>query len=125
MNRIASSRAKAQRQRGVTMAGLLLWAFLVATVAGVIIKVVPVVNEYRTLLTMINRLAEEGGESKQAIMAKFNRYKQTQYGIESVNASDLDISKENDKLVIAFAYAKEIELVGPVSLLIHFEGKSK
>ena len=38
----------------------------------------------------------------------------------SISGKDLEISKENDRVVIRFAYDKEIELVGPVYLLIKY-----
>jgi hypothetical protein len=34
------------------------------------------------------------------------------------------ITKDNDKLQISFAYDKQIDLAGPVFLLIKYEGKS-
>jgi len=41
-----------------------------------------------------------------------------------LSAKDLIITKENDRVVVAFAYDKEVELVKPVFLLIKFEGRS-
>ena len=35
------------------------------------------------------------------------------------------ITKDNDKVVIQFAYDKEIEIVKPVYILIKYEGSSK
>ena len=35
------------------------------------------------------------------------------------------ITKENDRIVIRFAYNKEIELMAPVFLLIKYEGRSR
>jgi hypothetical protein len=113
------------RQRGVTLLGLLFWSVVVGSIALVLIRVVPAVNEYRTLLSMVNRLTREGGSTVPEIHAAFNRYKVIEYGIESVAAGDLDISKENDQVVIRFAYDKQIELAGPVYLLIKFKGQSR
>jgi hypothetical protein len=59
------------------------------------------------------------------IRGSFQRSQQIEYGVESIKASDLDISKEDDKVVVSFAYDKEIELVSPVYLLIKFEGHSR
>ena len=55
----------------------------------------------------------------------FEKQKDIEYSIVSISAKDLDITKENDKIVVRFAYAKEVELFGPVSLLIRYEGRSK
>jgi hypothetical protein len=35
------------------------------------------------------------------------------------------VTKENDKVVVAFAYDKLIPIYGPVHLLIKYEGRSK
>ena len=45
--------------------------------------------------------------------------------ISSVAGKELEITKENDKVVIRFGYEKEIELFGPVFLLIKYAGQSK
>jgi hypothetical protein len=42
-----------------------------------------------------------------------------------VAGKELEITKENDKVVIRFGYEKEIELFGPVFLLIKYAGQSK
>ncbi|OYU99230.1 MAG: hypothetical protein CFE45_13710 [Burkholderiales bacterium PBB5] len=55
----------------------------------------------------------------------YERQKDIDATISSINASDLDITKENDKVVIRFAYEKEIALFGPVSLLIKYAGRSQ
>ena len=51
--------------------------------------------------------------------------KEIEYSIVSVSGKDLEISTVNEKVVIAFAYDKEIELMAPVYLLIKYEGRSR
>ena len=41
-----------------------------------------------------------------------------------ITGKDLVVTKENEKVVVSFAYDKEVELVKPVFLLIKFEGRS-
>jgi hypothetical protein len=112
-------------QRGVTMLGLLFWAVLVGAASVVVIKVFPVITEYQTISRMVNKLAREGGSTVPEIRMSFDRFKTVEYGIESITARDLEISKEDDKVVISFAYDKEIELFDPVYLLLKFKGRSK
>lgn len=114
-----------RRQRGITMLGLLFWAVLVGAVSVVAIKVFPVVTEYQTISRMVNKLAREGGSTVPEIRASFDRFKTVEYGIESITARDLEITKEDDKVVISFAYDKEVELFDPVYLLLKFKGRSK
>jgi hypothetical protein len=55
----------------------------------------------------------------------FEKQKDIEYSITSISGKDLVVTKENDKVVIQFAYDKEIEIVKPVYLLIKYEGRSK
>ncbi len=114
-----------QRQRGITLFGLLLWAIVVGFVALIVMKVLPTMNEYFTIQKAINKIAQEGGSTVPEIRAAFERTKEIEYSITSISAKDLKITKENDKVVISFAYDKEIELMSPVYLLIKYEGRSK
>ena len=114
----------ARRQRGVTLFGLMFWAIVVCFAALIIMKVLPTLNEYFTIQKAVNKLAREGGATVPEIRAAFQRTQEIEYSISSITAKDLNITKENEKVVISFAYDKEIELMKPVYLLIKFEGRS-
>ena len=45
--------------------------------------------------------------------------------ITSISGKDLEITKENERIVISFAYDKQIVLLKSVSLLIHYSGATK
>lgn len=122
MQRFSTAR---RQQAGITLIGLLFWAVLISAVALVLMKVFPAVTEYRTIQSMVTKAAREGGSTVPEIRASFDRDAQVQYGVTSINARDLEITKENDQVLIKFAYDKEIELISPVFLLIKFEGQSK
>jgi hypothetical protein len=55
----------------------------------------------------------------------FDKQKDIEYSIDSISGKDLEVTKENDRLVIRFAYDKEVPLVEPVFLLIKYQGQSK
>jgi len=114
----------ASRQRGVTLFGLLFWAVIVGFLALIGMRVLPAVNEYLTIKRAINKIATEGLQTVPEIRAAFERQKDIEYSITTISAKDLIVTKENEKVVIAFAYDKEVELVKPVYLLIKFEGRS-
>jgi Domain of unknown function (DUF4845) len=59
------------------------------------------------------------------VRAAFERQKDIEYSISSISGKDLEVTKENDKIVIGFAYNKEIPLYGVVYLLIKYEGRSR
>ena len=110
-------------QRGVTLFGLLFWAIVVGFFALVGMRVLPTLNEYFTIKRTINKITTEGSTVPE-IRAAFERQKDIEYSITSISGKDLSITKENDKVVVSFAYDKEVELMKPVYILIKFEGRS-
>ena len=114
---------KASRQQGVTLFGLLFWAVIVGFLALIGMRVLPALNEYFTIKRAINKITSEGSTVPE-IRNAFERQKDIEYSITSISGKDLQITKENDKVVVGFAYDKEIELMKPVFLLIKFEGRS-
>ena len=114
-----------RRQAGVTLLGLLMWAIIVGFAALIVMKVVPTVIEYSTISKAVNKIAAEGLTTVPEIRAAFDRQKEVDYNVTAVSGKDLEVTKENDKVVIRFAYNKEVEIVAPVFLLIKYQGSSK
>ncbi|MCK6426338.1 MAG: DUF4845 domain-containing protein [Burkholderiaceae bacterium] len=112
-------------QRGLTLVGLVFWALLISTVLLLALRVVPTINEYYTAKQAIDKVAASGGSTVAEIRTAFDRYKDIEYSITSLSGKDLVITKENDRVVVSFAYDKEIELIGPVSLLIKYRARSE
>ncbi|MBI3368055.1 MAG: DUF4845 domain-containing protein [Burkholderiales bacterium] len=113
------------RQAGFTLIGLLMWAIIVGFFGYVTIRVVPTVLEYRAIQGAIDRIAAGNPTTVAEIRAAFDRQREIEYSIESMTGRDLDITKENDRVVIRFAYQKEVELIAPVYLLVKYEGRSR
>jgi len=88
-------------------------------------RVLPTVIEYSTISKSVNKIAAEGLTTVPEIRAAFERQKDIDYNITAVNGKDLEITKENDRVVIRFAYNKEVEIMSPVFLLIKYQGSSK
>jgi hypothetical protein len=112
-------------QRGVTLIGLVFWAVLIAMAALLAMRVLPTINEFATIKRAVTKVAVEGGSTVPEIRSAFDRIKAIEYSISSITGKDLDITKDNDRVVVRFAYDKEIELFGPVSLLIKYRGQSQ
>ena len=112
-------------QRGVTLIGLVLWAIIIGAIALVGLKVFPTVNEYWTILRAVNKIAGENPATVQEVRSAFEKQKEIEYSISSIEGKDLAVTKENEQLVIRFAYDKEVELVSPVFLLIKYRGEGK
>jgi hypothetical protein len=120
-----ASTSPQSRQRGVSLLGLLFWAILIGIVVLIALRVLPTVNEYLTIQRAVDKLATEGLATVPEIRKHFDRQRDIEYSITSIEGKDLKITKEDDKVVISFAYDKEVELMSPVYLLIKYEGRSK
>jgi hypothetical protein len=119
-----SRRAGAQ-QRGLTLLGLLFWAILAAFVALIAVRVFPTLNEFATIKRAVEKIAKSNPGSVAQVRNAFESQKEVEYSISSIGGKDLEVTKENDRLVIRFAYDKEIELFSPVFLLIKYRGESR
>jgi hypothetical protein len=116
---------RARNQRGVTLFGLMFWAILIGIIALIGLKVLPTMNEYFTIKRAVEKIAQSGATTVPEIRSAFEKQKEIEYSITSISGKDLEITKVNDKVVIGFAYNKEIELMSPVYLLLKYEGRSK
>jgi hypothetical protein len=111
-------------QRGFTLLGLLFWAIIVGAVALVGLRVFPTVNEYLTIQRTIEKIAQGNATTVPEIRTLFDKQKDIEYSIQSIAGKDLEITKENEQVVISFAYDKEVVLFEPVFLLIKYRGRS-
>ena len=118
-------RRSLRAERGITLIGLLLWAILIGFFALILVRALPTVNEYATIQRAVRKIVKEGPQTVPELRAAFDRQKEVEYSITSISGKDLQITKENDEVVIRFAYDKELEIIPPVYLLIKYEGSSK
>ena len=114
-----------RRQRGITLFGLMFWAILVGFSGYVLVRTLPTVNEYLTIQRTVKQIAESSPGTVAETRQAFDKQKSIEYSIEAISGKDLIVTKENDKVVVAFAYDKLIPIYGPVNLLIKYEGRSK
>ena len=114
-----------RRQRGVTLFGLMFWALLVGFAAYLLIRILPTLNEYKTIQSAVENIAKAQPATVAEARAAFDKQKDLEYSITAISGKDLQISKENDRVVIGFAYDKQIPIYGPVFVLIKYEGQSK
>ena len=122
---MVSKSYRAGQQHGITLLGLLFWAIIAGFIALLAMRVLPTMSEYFTIQKAVNKVALDGGSTVPEIRAAFEKQKDIEYSIQSITSKDLDITKENDRIVIRFAYNKEIELMAPVFVLIKYEGRSR
>lgn len=111
--------------RGITLFGLLFWAIAIGFVAYLLVRTLPTINEYLTIQRTVDQIAKANPSTVAEARQAFDRQKDVEYSIAAISGKDLKITKENDKVVVGFAYEKEIPIYGPVFILIKYEGRSR
>lgn len=113
-----------RRQAGLTFAGLLVYAVLVAAGVFIVMKVVPSFTEYQSIKVTLREIAKSNPGTVEDVRRAFERQRIADPTIQSVTGNDLSVTKEGGRVVIGVKYDKELRMVGPVSLLIRYEASS-
>jgi Tfp pilus assembly protein PilE len=112
------------KQRGLTLFGLLFWLLVLGSLAYVAMRVVPSVTEYISVKRLVELVAKAQPATVAEARQAFDRQKEVEFAVKGISGKDLMITKENDKVVISFAYDRIVPLYGPVHLLIKYSGDS-
>ncbi|MCZ8251046.1 MAG: DUF4845 domain-containing protein [Hylemonella sp.] len=110
-------------QRGITFIGLLFIGGILAVSGVVLAQVVPTLIELQAIHKAAKKAAAEGGTVADVRMV-FDKAAQID-DIKSVSGKDLNVTKNGDKVVVSFAYQREIHLAGPAWLTLKYEGQTK
>ncbi|HEX9721090.1 MAG TPA: DUF4845 domain-containing protein [Ramlibacter sp.] len=110
------------RQLGISFIGLLFVVGVLASLAVLGAQAFPTVVEYQAILKATQKASE--GNTVAEVRQIFERATAID-DIKSVTPKDLDISKNGDKVVVKFAYTREIHMFGPAWLLLKYAGQSK
>ena len=120
----APQRSAAGLQRGLFGVAALGWLLLAALALTLLLKVAPGMSEHARLRTLVRGIAAASPADARAVQEAFDAQKSAQR-IESLAARDLVVTREEGILVISYAYDFKVVLVGPVSLLIRYEGTTR
>lgn len=110
------------QQRGLTFIGLLFVGIILAYVGVVVAQVVPTYIEFMAVQKATDKSA--AGSTVAEIRSIFDRAAQID-DIRSIAGKDLEITKQGDRVVVAFDYSREIPLFGPAYLVMKYQGRSK
>jgi hypothetical protein len=113
----------ANKQQGASFLGFLVIGAMVIGVVLLALQVFPSFNEYLAIQRAVKKVAGEGGASPAEIRNKFDKSAAID-DIVSIKGADLDVTKDNADVVISYRYEKKLNLFGPVSLVIDYQGKS-
>lgn len=109
-------------QRGISFLGLLILGVILALLGIVGARVLPTATEFMSIQKAVKKAAADGTTVPE-IRASFDRTAAVDY-IDSISGKDLEITKQGDKVVVNFAYDREIPLFGPAYLLLKYRGSS-
>ena len=110
------------RQRGLSFLGVLVVGGLLAITGVIGAQIVPTAIEYQAILKAANKARE--GNSVAEVRSIFDKAAAVD-NISSISGKDIDVTKEGDKIVVSFAYQREIHLAGPGYLTLKYSGRSK
>jgi hypothetical protein len=114
-----------ERQRGVSLGGLLVVVFIVVIVGITSLKVIPGYIEYGKAKAAIEAIA--GDRSKTGSVAEVRKAYDARATIDDIStpkAGDLEITKEGGNVVISFSYRKEFPLFSNVGMYVDFAASS-
>jgi Domain of unknown function (DUF4845) len=113
------------KQKGVTLIGFIFMTAIAAALGIVAFRAIPIYSEYYTVKKIINGINVASNEATPADIRNQFILKASADYVTDVKASDLDITKENGRVVIAVAYSKTVPLFANVSLLFDFETSNR
>ena len=108
-------------QRGASLIGILFMGGILVFGGIVAAQVAPTYTEYRTILKAVNKV--KGASTPAEARSSFDKAAQID-DIKSITGKELEITKEGNNTVVAFAYSKEIHLTGPAYLVMKYTGRS-
>jgi hypothetical protein len=108
-------------QRGASFVGLLLIGVALVMAGTIGLQLVPIYMEKTSVQRAVNQSAQLASVIE--VRSQFDRAAQVD-GIESIAGKDLVVGKEAGRLVVSYAYSREIHLVGPAYLVLKFTGRS-
>jgi beta-lactam-binding protein with PASTA domain len=109
-------------QLGISFVGLLFVVGVLACLAILGAEAFPTVVEYQAILKAAQKASD--GNTVPEVRQIFERAADID-DIKSIKGGDLDITKNGDKVVVKFAYNREIHMFGPAYLLLKYAGQSK
>jgi hypothetical protein len=113
-------------QRGISLMGVIFVLFILV-VAGIFsLKLIPAYIEYFKAKAAIEAIAADRSKtaSPSEVRKAFDA-RATIDDIETIKASDLEITKQGNDVVINFAYRKEVPLFANIGLFVDFAASSR
>jgi len=112
-----------QKQKGVSLSGLLVWSVILILIAISSFRVAPAYIEYSTIqktLTAIVKETDPQDLDLNQIRLAFSKRASID-NIKSISGQDIKIDKKSGRIILSAKYTTKIPLVANLSLTIDFE----
>ena len=113
-------------QSGLSLVGVMLVGSMAAAVVLLGLRLVPVVSEYFGIKRALASVAGAANPQTATVPELRNAFAKRAIvdDISSITASDVDITKENGRIVMSVDYSRKVPLFTNVSLMIEFSASS-
>jgi hypothetical protein len=114
------------KQRGLSLIGLLITSAVLVFFALIGFKLLPSYIEYWTvqrIISDISRSPETRGESVRAVQGAFDR-RATIDNVNSIKGDDLEVNKTGDGFQIIASWSTRIPLFGNINACLDFVAKN-
>ena len=114
------------KQRGITISGFLLWSIVLFVGALFGFKVGPSYFEYFTIKKQLQAIVNDRNSpsvTRQDIERAFDNRAAIE-DIRAINAKDLEITKDGDRIVVSASYSVCKPLAGNMSVCMEFNPSS-
>ena len=115
-----------RNQRGITLTGLIVTLGVLAFLAIMAAKILPAYLEYWSVRKIFATMAQ-GGQTKgtvRDIRMSYERHNAIE-DVKSVQAADLEITKQGNDAIVSAAWSVKVPLVANVSACIDFEASTE
>jgi Domain of unknown function (DUF4845) len=110
------------KQRGMSFVSVIVVGAVLVFGGVLAAQVFPTFLEYQAIGKAAQKAKE--GATVADVRRIFDKASEVD-DFKAITGRDLDVTKEGDKIVVSFAYNKEINITGSVFLLIKYSGRSK
>lgn len=115
------------RQRGVSLSGLLVASIVLIFAVLLLFRLLPAYIEYFTVKKTLSRIAKDP-EMQRATPAQirgaFSKSSQID-NITAVTPEDLDVTREDNRLLLNASYSKRVPIVANIAACIEFAASSE
>lgn len=111
------------RQRGLSFIGVIFIGLIAVAAFAIGGQSVPIFIENAAIKKAAAKAAREG-HTVPEIRAAFDRASAID-DIHSISGADLEVTKRDERIIVSYAYEREVHLAGPAYLTYRFQESTK